>query len=85
MSGRHQGGQKNWGECRAGKRDGGEELPARMSYFSERVGKQGRYKWGWEQSTGISIRVRWLNYCCIIPHVFDKLPQKGKNKQSCTV
>lgn len=25
------------------------------------------------------------DYCCNTPRVFDKLPQKGKNKQSCTV
>lgn len=49
-----------------------------------KVRKQGRYM-RVRAKTGLSTRVRWLNYCCIIPHVFDKLPQKGKNKQSCTV
>lgn len=34
---------------------------------------------------GASNKVRWLSYRCIVQHVFDKLPQKGKNKQSCTV
>lgn len=32
-----------------------------------------------------SSRVRWLNYCCVIPYFLDKLPHKGKNNQSCTV
>lgn len=85
LNGRHQGGLKNWGECRAGRGTRGEELPTSISYSSERARRQGRYRRGWEQKTGISDRVRWLNYCCFIPHVFDKRPHKGKNKQSCTV
>lgn len=52
LSGRHQGGLKNWGECQAGAGTRGEELPGSMSYFSERGGKQGRYRWGWEQKQG---------------------------------
>lgn len=71
LSDRHQGGLKNWGECRAGRGTRGEELPASISYFSGRAIKQGRLRMGvgWEQRTGISNRVRWLNYCYIIPRL----------------
>lgn len=48
LSGRHPGGPKNGGECRAGRGTRGEELLGSISYFSERAKKQGRYRWSWE-------------------------------------
>lgn len=44
LIGRHQGGLKNWSECRAETGTRGEELPANITYFSERARKQGRYR-----------------------------------------
>lgn len=84
LSGRHQGELKSWGECQAGRGTTGEELPGSIRYLSERARKLERYRWVGAK-TGRTVGVRWLNYRSIIPHVFDKLPQKGKNKQSCTV
>lgn len=83
LSGRHQGGLKNWSECRAGP---GVRSCQQVSLTSQREqeNKEGTDE-GASKEQGASNRVRWLNYCCIVPHVFDKLPQKGKNKQSCTV
>ena len=68
LSSRQQGELKNWGECRAGSGTRGEEQPGRISYSSEKARKQGRYM-GVRAKTGISNRVRWLNYCCIILHL----------------
>lgn len=51
LSGRHQGGPKNWGERQAGTGvwgvggASGVELPESISYFSERANKEGSYKW----------------------------------------
>lgn len=39
LSGGHQGGLKNWGECQAGRGTRGEKLPGSISYFSEREQK----------------------------------------------
>lgn len=52
LNGRHQGGLKNWGECRTGKGTRGEELPASISYFSKRARKQGGYRWGGTKEHG---------------------------------
>lgn len=82
LSGRHQGELKNWGEYQAGRETIGEELPG--SVTSQRRQKTGKVQMG-RSKNRVSVGVRWLNYTSIIPHVFDKLPQKGKNKQSCTV
>lgn len=35
LSGSHQEGLKNWGECQAGRGTTGEELPGSIGYFSE--------------------------------------------------
>lgn len=35
LSGRHPGGLKNGGKCRAGRGTRGEELPGSICYFSE--------------------------------------------------
>ena len=43
-SSRHQGGLKNCGESQAGTGTRGEELPGSTSYFSQRAGKQIRYR-----------------------------------------
>lgn len=55
-------------------------LPSRRGDESEE-GRDG----GGSKAQGTSNKVRWLHYRSIIQHVFDKLPCKGKNKQSCTV
>lgn len=52
LSGRHQGGLKNWGESWGGRGTRGEELPASISYFSERARTQGRYRRGGSKEQG---------------------------------
>lgn len=87
VSGRHQGGlKKKNGVSVEQRRRPGSRSCQQVSLTSQREqeNKEGTDEGG-SKEQGACNRVRWLNHCCIIPHVFDKLPQKGKNKLSCTV
>lgn len=44
LSGRHQGGLKNWGERQAGRGTTSAELPGSISYFSKGARTLGRYR-----------------------------------------
>lgn len=88
MSGRHQGGLEKKKKTGVSSKHGDRlvrscrqlSLPSQRGDESEE-GRDG----GGSKAQGTSNKVRWLHYRSIIQHVFDKLPCKGKNKQSCTV
>lgn len=86
MSGRHQGRLGGGGGVIEQTRGPVVRSCRQLSLTSQggKDSEEGR-DGGGSEAQGTSKKVRWRNYRSIIQHVFDKLPCKGKNKQSCTV